>query len=155
MEAGVGAATLMARLFPLDREAAIRLARDVASSTYRPTLEAAIDAELVPLQEQVSGLPGRPVYRQAVLAARVVDFTPRRARVSAWVMLIAGQADVEGNALATFVTVTVDLAWERGRWRLDGTTETRGPSPQVDDAPSTTDALTRRLDGYADWRPRQ
>lgn len=153
LDAGVASATLMARLFPLERVSAIRVAEDLASEAYRSTLAAAIDGELVPLQRQVAGLAGRPVYRQSVLAARVLSFAPPRATVGAWVMLSAGQGAVEGNVMATFATITVDLVFERGSWRLDGTTEMPGPSPQVHDAPSTTDSLVSRLDGYADWRP--
>ena len=153
LEAGVVAATLMARLFPLDRGAALEVVSNVASDSYRPALASAIDNELGPLQRQVAGLAGRPVYRQSVLAARLVSFAPPRAQVGAWVMVVAGQAEVESNVVATFATVTVDLVFENGRWRLNGTTETRGPSPQVNDVPSTADALEVRLDGYADWRP--
>jgi hypothetical protein len=152
LAAGVDAATLMARLFPLDPAAAHVVVDGVASAAYRAALGAAVDAELVPLQRQIAGLAGRPIYRQSVLAARVVSFAPPRARVSAWVMLTAGQAGVDSNAVATFAIVTVDLVLERGDWRLDGTSETPGPSPEVRDVPSTTDALAARLDGFADWR---
>jgi hypothetical protein len=155
VEAGVALATLMARLYPLDPAAARAVAEDVASDAYRPTLVAAVDAELVPLQRRVAGLAGQPVYRQNVLAVRLVSHAPPRATVSVWVMVVAGQADVDGNAMATFATVTVELALERGAWRLDGTTEARGPSPQVGDAPSTVDALVSRLSGFSDWRPRR
>jgi hypothetical protein len=154
LEAGVALATLMARLYPLEPAAARAVAEDVASDAYRPTLVVAVDAELVPLQRRVADLAGHPVYRQNVLAVRLDSHAPPRATVSAWVMVIAGQAEVDGNAMATFATVTVELAFERGAWRLDGTAEVRGPSPQVGDAPSTVDALVSRLSGFSDWRPR-
>jgi len=153
VEAGVRFATLMARVFPLDVGAARAVVTEVASDAYRPALTAAIDAELVPLQRQVAGLAGRPVYRQSVLATRLVSYAPPRAELSAWVMLIAGQAEVDGNAMATFATVTVGLVFERAAWRLDQTSETPGPSPQLRDAPSTVDVLTARLEGFDDWRP--
>lgn len=153
VEAGVRFATLMAQLFPLDPAAARELVDEVASDAYRSALATAIDAELVPLQRQVAGLAGRPIYRQAVLAAKLVSYAPPRAELSAWVMLTAGQAGVEANAMATFATVAVSLVFERGAWRLDRTSETPGPSPQLRDAPSSVDVLTARLEGFDDWRP--
>ncbi|MDP9389093.1 MAG: hypothetical protein M3Q48_14540 [Actinomycetota bacterium] len=153
LAAGVRFATLMAEMFPLDSAAARETVEEVASDAYRPALTAAIDAELAPLQRQVAGLAGRPIYRQSVLAAKLGSYAPPRAQLSAWVMVTAGQAQVDANAMATFAIVTVDLVFERGGWRLDRTSETPGPSPQLRDAPSTADVLTARLQGFADWRP--
>lgn len=153
LEAGVRYATLMAELFPLEPVEAKAVVDDVASRAYVPALRAAIETELVPLQRQVAGLAGRPVYRQSVLAAKLVSHAPPRAEVSAWVMLVAGQAGIDSNAMATFSTITVGLVLEDDRWRLDRTAETPGPSPLLRDAPSTVDALVARLDGFADWRP--
>lgn len=153
VEAGVRFASLMAQLFPLDPAAARLVVNEVASDAYLPALRAAIDAELVPLQRQVAGLAGRPIYRQSVLGATLASYAPPRAEVGAWVMLTAGQAGVDANAMATFTTVTVGLVFERGAWRLDRAIETPGPSPQLGDAPSTVDVLAARLEGFADWRP--
>jgi hypothetical protein len=153
LDAGVGYATLMARLFPLDATAARAVLAAAASDAYRQELTAAVDAELVPLQRQVAGLAGRPIYRQAVLAAEVVSYIAPRARVAAWVMLTAGQAGVNDNATATFATVTVDVVFEHGAWKLDHTSEQPGPSPEVHDSPASVDSLASRLDGFADWRP--
>ena len=95
----------------------------------------------------------QPIYRQAVLAAHVGSYAPPRAQVAAWVMLTAGQVGVADNATATFATVTVDLVFEHGAWKLDHTSEQPGPSPDVRDAPSSVDSLISRLNGFADWRP--
>jgi len=153
LAAGVADATLMARVFPLDPAAARAVLAQVASDAYRDELVAAVAAELVPLQAQVAGLAGHPIYRQSVLAAEVGAYAPPRAQVGAWVMLTAGQAGVDDNATATFATVTVELVFEHGAWKLDQTSEVPGPSPEVSDAPSSVDSLVSRLDGFADWRP--
>jgi hypothetical protein len=153
LDAGVGYATLMARLFPLDAAAARAVLAAVASDNYRQELTAAVDAQLVPLQREVAGLAGRPIYRQAVLAADVVSYAPPRAQVAAWVMLTAGQAGVTDNATATFATVTVGIVFEHDAWKLDHTSEQAGPSPEVHDAPASVDSLASRLHGFADWRP--
>ena len=153
LAAGVGDATLMARLFPLDPATAQAALAQTASDAYRDELVAAVAAELVPLQRQVGGLAGRPIYRQSVLAAHVGSYAPPRAQVAAWVMLTAGQAGVADNATATFATVTVELVFEHSAWKLDRTSEQPGPSPEVRDAPTSVDSLVSRLDGFADWRP--
>ena len=151
--AGVADATLMARLFPLDPAAARAVLAQVASDAYRDDLVAAVAAELVPLQQQVAGLAGTPIYRESVLAAQVGAYAPPRAQVAAWVMVIAGQAGIDDNATATFATVTVELVFEHGAWKLADTSAQPGPSPEVSDAPSSVDSLVARLDGFADWRP--
>jgi hypothetical protein len=153
LDAGVGYATLMARLFPLGASAARSVLAEVASDAYRQELVDAVDAELVPLQRQVAALAGRPIYRQSVLAAHVASYAPPSAQVAAWVMLTAGQDGVDDNATATFATVTVDVVFEHGAWKLGHTSEVPGPSPQVPDAPSSVDSLVSRLAGFADWRP--
>jgi hypothetical protein len=141
----------MARLFPPD--AARSLLAAAASDAYRQQLLTGVTDELVPLQQQVAGLAGRPIYRQSLLAATLRAYTPPRAEVAAWVMVVAGQAGVDDNATATFATVTADLVFEHGAWKLDATSELPGPSPEVRDAPSTVDTLVSRLAGFSDWRP--
>jgi hypothetical protein len=153
LAAGVDDATLLARLFPLDPSAARAALAAVASDAHRDQLLAAATAELAPLQRQVASLPGTPVYREAVLAAQLGAYTPPGAQVAAWVMLTVGQAGVDDNATATFATVTVDLVFEHGAWKLDATSETPGPSPEVHDAPTSVDAFVARLAGFDDWRP--
>ena len=153
LAAGVGDATLLARLFPLEPTAARAVLAGVASDAHRDALVAAAAAELAPLQRQVAVLPGTPVYRESVLAAQLAAYTPPTASVATWVMLTVGQAGVDDNATATFATVTVTLVFEHGAWKLDATSETPGPSPEVHDAPTSVDALVARLAGFADWRP--
>ncbi len=165
--AAVEYATLLSRLFPLDAVQARRVAADAASDAYRPGLVAAVDAELAPLQRQLAELPSATVHRQSVLATRV-DAYPNeqpgggRARVSVWVMLTLGQhtesgsaerAGDQANAVASFGTVVLDLMWERGAWRLDGTAQRSGPTPLLDGRPQTTDEFSAALAGFADWRP--
>jgi len=162
--AAVDYATLLARLFPLDRARAREVVADVASAAHRPALLAAVDAELVPLQSQAGELPGSMVYRQSVLATRVLSVTSAddpadvaRARVAVWALFTVGQsgerAGERANPLATFTTLTLDLVFERGAWRLDGTTQRAGPTPLLDGRPQLADEFDRALDGFTDWRP--
>jgi hypothetical protein len=153
LDAGVRYAALMAELLPLDPAAAKAVVEEAASDAYRPALVAAVDAELVPLQRQIAALGSQPFYRQSVLAARLIAHAPPRAEVAAWVLVVAGQSAGDGTAVATFATITVWLAFERGAWRLDRSAELSGPSPQLGDPPSTVEALVSRLEGFEDWRP--
>ncbi len=153
LRAGVSYATLMAELFPLDADKARAVLAADAAETYQASLVAAVETELVPLQDQAAQLPGRPVYRQSVLAARLTSHTPSQAQVDVWVMVVAGQAGMQDNVEATFETVSDTVVFERGTWRLASTSEMPGPSPEVRDAPSAVDALVARLSGFSDWRP--
>ncbi len=154
LDAAAGYATVMAQLFPLDPDTARGVLAADASDAYRTTLVQAADTDLVPLQQQMAALSGHPVFRQSVLAAKMISYTPTRAQVSDWVILVAGQAGVADNAVSTFSTVTLDLVFEHGGWKIDHSTEQPGPSPQMTGAPTSVDILVGRLDGFNDWRPR-
>jgi hypothetical protein len=159
-------ATLLARMFPLDAAQARSLAAEAASEAYRPSMVAAVDTELVPLQRQATRLPGSTTYRQSVLATRVDAFdepakpsaTGDRAQVSVWTLLLVSQTgtsseeDGKTNPIARFSTERLDLIWQRGAWRINGSSQTGGPTPLVDGAPHTADELDAALAGFADWR---
>jgi hypothetical protein len=165
--AAVEYATLMSRLLPVDPSDARRMVAEIASDDHRAALVAAVDAELVPLQRQLAGLPGATVHRESVLATKVGAYADQpegtgRAQVSVWVMLTLGQntepssteeAGQRSNPVASFGTVVLDLVWERRAWRLDGTTQRPGPTPLLDGEPQATDEFAAELAGFADWRP--
>lgn len=157
-------ATLLARLLPLDRGQARRVVADVASANHWAALVAAVDAELAPLQAKAASLPGSTLYRQSVLATRVLSMTPPngitdapRARVAVWTLVTIGRSKAreaaQSNPLARFMTLNLDLVYERGAWRLDRTTQQVGPTPLLDGEPQPAEDLGRALDGFTDWRP--
>jgi hypothetical protein len=171
-------ATLLAQLFPLDAEHARAVVADAASDEARSRLVAAIDANLLPLQQQAGDLSGVTTYRQAVLATHLVSYsadTPAtagtahqaaaaagaRARVAVWTLLTvshtpwarAGGTQAADNAIGSFGTVHLDLTWQRGAWRIDDSTTLDGPTPLVDGTPSTGTELNSALKSFQDWRP--
>ena len=152
--AAVEYATLFARVFPAPPSTARAVVAEAASEAYRPALLAAVDRDLLPLQRRAAALPGQTVYRQAVLATRVdwVDAPGGRARVAVWLLSMVGQAGQQANPLASFGTVVLELRWERS-WRLDGVTESAGPTPLLDGSPQLVDEVAAALRGFADWRP--
>lgn len=147
-------ATVMAQLFPLDADTARQVLAGDASDAYRATLVQTVDSVLVPLQQQMASLAGRPVFRQSVLAEKMDNFAPARAEVSAWVMVVAGQSGVADNAVCSFSTVDLQLVFQHGAWRIDTSNEQPGPSPQMTGAPTSVDVLVQTLGGFNDWRPR-
>ncbi|HYT09422.1 MAG TPA: hypothetical protein VEL73_02050 [Mycobacteriales bacterium] len=153
--AAAGYATLLARSLPAGADRARRVAAEAASDAYRPALLAAVDRDLVPVQRRAGSLPGRTLYRQAVLATRAdrVDERGGRARVAVWLLSMLGQTGQPANPLASFTTVRLDLVWERSGWRLDGVSETAGPTPLLDGAPQPVDEVAAALEGFSDWRP--
>ncbi len=156
MAAAARLATLLARLFPLDRPHAEQLVRQAASAAYRDTLVTAVDEQLLPLQRQAAGLPGATAYRQSVLATRLEAYSPGRARVSVWLLVTlanTGTAGGQSNPVGSFTTVTLDVVWERAAWRLDHTSQQAGPTPLLDGQPQPAGEFTAALVGFADWRP--
>ncbi len=154
LDAAAGFATVMAQVFPLDPTSAQALLAADASDAYRATLLQSVAAVLVPLQQQMASLAGRPVFRQSVLGERLNRSSPGQADVSAWVMVVAGQSGVSDNAVCSFSTVDLQLVFERAGWRINASTETPGPSPQMVGAPTSVDVLVQTLTGFNDWRPR-
>jgi len=155
--AGVEYATLLARLFPADRQEAEQAVADAASAGYRPVLVAAVARQLVPLQRQAAALPGATVYRQSVLATRLDSYRVDRARVSVWVLATVAQTGQQtgtrANPVASFATFVLELVWERAAWRLDGTGQRPGPTPLLDGSPQPAGEFEAGLDGFTDWRP--
>jgi hypothetical protein len=163
VSAAAGYATILARIFPLDAARARSVVADAASDDARVDMVAAVDAKLVPLQQQAAGMGGATTYRQAVLAVRVESVTETRAAVYVWTLLTVTQtpqpgesysADEEANAIGSFARVHLDLLWERGAWRIDNSTTLAGPTPLIDGTPDTGNQLNATLAGFTDWRPR-
>jgi hypothetical protein len=181
VDAGAHYATLLAQLFPLDGDHARAVVADAASDEARSRLVAAIDANLLPLQQQAGDLSGVTTYRQAVLATHLVSYSADApasagtvhqpataagawARVTVWTLLTVSRTpwagagttqagDNASNAIGSFGTVHLDLTWQRGAWRIDDSTTLDGPTPLVDGTPSTGTQLNSALKGFQDWRP--
>lgn len=154
LDAAAGFATVMAQVFPLDTTSAQAVLAADASDAYRATLLQSVASVLVPLQQQMASLAGRPVFRQSVLGERMNRYSLGQADVSAWVMVVAGQSGVNDNAVCSFSTLDLQLVFERGGWRINSSTEAPGPSPQMVGAPTSVNVLVETLTGFSDWRPR-
>ena len=113
----------------------------------------AAQEQLRHLRDQLAGGSGPVRYLQAVLATRVVAFTPDRARVSVWsVGVLSRKGAVEPQA--GWTTSTFDLVWERGGWRIWSETIEVGPTPAPNASgyPTAGDAFAQALAGFEPWQ---
>ncbi len=71
---------------------------------------------------------GHVTWDVSVLATRLDAYTAPRSRVSIWrvgVLSVAGLT----SPLAEWTTVTYELVWEQGDWKVWSETQTPGPTP--------------------------
>jgi hypothetical protein len=92
---------------------------------------------------------GRLTWHVAVLATRVDAYTPHRARVALWrvgILTVGGLV----APLSEWGTVTYELVWERGAWRVWSETDAPGPTPMghPEAHPSTPRELRAELRGF-------
>src|SRR5581483_689340 len=90
---------------------------------------------------------GQVVGRITPLGYRVVTFTKDSARVEIWTLTLLGKSGVGHGIPPQFSTATVDLAWERGAWRVAGSPQTKdGPTPLGDSPQASSDLLNATKD---------
>jgi len=105
----------------------------IATAAYGPELASVSSGQLAELSAELgdaSVSPAQLVWSEIPLATRVVSADATRARVKVWAVLVVGVPDV-GAPRQAWRTVTVDLAWERGDWRIDGWDTRPGPTPAL------------------------
>lgn len=84
-----------------------------------------------------------------VAATRVDAYERARARVSLWRVGVVSVAGLQAP-LAEWTTVTIELVWERGDWRIWSETQTAGPTPTLhpSESLSNPDQLRTALAGF-------
>jgi hypothetical protein len=110
----------------------------LATTRFGPTLAEASAAQLEEMAaelEEGDVSPASVLFTELPLTARIVSADDSRAQVEVWSVLVVAVPD-HGAPRQAWRTVTVDLAWERGDWRIDGWTAQAGPTPALGfDAP--------------------
>lgn len=130
-----------------DAEAALR---GMASSRNADALVATLHADLARL---AVGYPGGPTrFWVGSLAVREVAVDESKAKVELWFCRVV--APPHQAVYAEWRIGVLDLAWERGAWRLDEFDEIPGPRPvalpgQADAAPQ----IVAILEGFQPVRP--
>lgn len=105
----------------------------IATSAYGPTLAALSSSQLADLSVELGDAgvsPTELVWSEIPLTARIVSADDQRAVVEVWAVLVVGVPGV-GAPRQAWRTVTVEVAWERGDWRIDGWDTQPGPTPAL------------------------
>jgi hypothetical protein len=118
----------------------------LASARFAPTLanESANQlAEMTTILGDASLAPDALVWSELPLTARLVRVTDREAQVEVWAVLVVGVVNL-GAPRQAWRTVTIDLVWESGDWKVDGWVAAPGPTPMLDGtaAIATTEQIT-------------
>jgi hypothetical protein len=108
----------------IDALATRRFAGDLAVTTERQL------TELAEALGEAEFLPPNISWTEVPLTARIVDAGDRVTRVEVWSVLVVASPDV-GVPRQAWRTVTLDLAWEDGDWKVDGWATTPGPTPAL------------------------
>jgi hypothetical protein len=147
--AAVSYATASQRwLYFTDEEIAAAVA-EIATPVAAPRLVDDVVADVSMARDQLRQAQGPIWWLVRPLAWRVEDFRPPEARVSVWTITILSAAGVAAPQ-SEYVTVTLDLAWVDGDWRVDGVRDTPGPTPITgpQDQPWDAEPFDQALDGF-------
>lgn len=123
--------------------------REIATPVAAPRMVDDVVSDVTMAREQLGQSSGRIWWLVRPLAYRVEDQGPAQARVSVWVITILAAEQVAAPQ-TEFITVTVDLAWVDGDWRVDSIRDTPGPTPVTGphDQPWDAEPFDRSLDGF-------
>lgn len=108
-----------------------------------------VTSEIALARGELARSPGRVWWLVRPMATRVEFATATTARVSVWTVTVLSAIEV-AVPQAEWLTVSVDLAWLDGDWRVDGVRSTPGPTPMLSpkDEPWTSDRFDDGLDGF-------
>ncbi|WCO67962.1 hypothetical protein PO878_04395 [Iamia majanohamensis] len=122
---------------------------EIATPVAAPRLTADVVADVAMAREQLAQSSGRIWWLVRPLASRIDDSRDTEARVSVWTVTILSAASVAAPQ-SEFLTVTLDLSWVDGDWRVDGVRDTPGPTPITgpQDQPWDAEPFDRALDGF-------
>lgn len=150
--AAASAMTALARpdlLFDPERRRTV--VSEVAAPAYAGELTSLFDRGYEHMAHELSGsAPSRVLMRLVPLGHRVERFSPSRARVAVWQVLLLGAPG--GRVVASWSTSRADLIWTSGGWRVARfTSDEPGPGPTVTNAATATppEVFLARLVGLA------
>jgi len=122
---------------------------EIATSVAAPRMAEDVVADVSMAREQLAQSSGPIWWLVRPLAWRVDDYRDTDARVSVWTVTILSAAGVAAPQ-SEFLTVTLDLSWVDGDWRVDGVRDTPGPTPITGphDQPWDAEPFDQALDGF-------
>jgi hypothetical protein len=110
----------------VDDRRRMAVVRRFAAAGAGTTVDAGVSQGIADVRQAVAATP--VVVRPAFLGYRVGRFTARRASVSIWGMALFGSGAYE--PVSQWATSSLDLAWQRGTWKVASIQNRPGPSPQ-------------------------
>ena len=113
---------------------------EIATPVAAPRMADDIVLEVSMARDQLGESSGRVWWLVRPLAWNVETFDGDQARVAVWLVTILSAAEVAAPQ-SEFMTVTVDLAWVDGDWRVDGVRDHPGPTPMTGPQDQPWDAL--------------
>jgi hypothetical protein len=122
---------------------------EIATPIAAPRMAEDVIADVSMARDKLAQSSGRIWWLVRPLAWRVESYRGTEARVSVWTATILSAAGVAAPQ-SEFLTVTLDLAWVDGDWRVDGVRDTPGPTPITGPQDQPWDAVPfdRALDGF-------
>jgi hypothetical protein len=134
------------RQVPMPVDEAVAMERALATRHGADALAARVARDLEALDQ--AGDRATMSYWVAPLAMRVTNHTAQAATVQVWQV---GALEIAGvRTTQHWVTVTYDVVWERGGWRLDAERSSAGPQPQTlaGTSPDSPGAFGVLLEGF-------
>lgn len=133
----------------LDDSAVEAAVREVATDAAAPRLSADVLGEVRTARESLTAAAGPIWWIVRPLATKVVSHGPSEAVVEIWVVTVLSAADV-AMPQSDWRTITLELEWQRGAWRVDAVTDVAGPTPMLGprDRPWAPEELDEALAGF-------
>jgi len=103
---------------------------DIATPNAAARLADEVVDEVRASRDQLAESPGRVWWLVHPLAWRVETLTRDEATVAVWTMTVLSAAEVAAPQTA-WMTVTIDLEWSDGAWRVDAVRDRPGPTPMT------------------------
>jgi hypothetical protein len=128
----------------------IRAAIDeIATPAAAPRIADGVITQVSLARDQLGASPGRVWWLVRPLAWAVQHFDPDRARVAVWVVTVLSAAEVAAPQ-TEWMTVTLDLTWMDGDWRVEAVRDSPGPTPMTGPRDQPWDAVPfdEALDGF-------
>lgn len=101
---------------------------EIATPVAAGRLAADVVAEIGLARDQLGASPGRVWWLVRPMAWRLEHHGSDEASVSVWVVTVLAAAEVAAPQ-TEWLTVTIDLAWVDGDWRVNGVRDAPGPTP--------------------------
>lgn len=121
----------------------------IATPEAAPHLVEDVVADVRTARDRLDDSSGRVWWLVRPLAWRVIAQNPEHATVAVWIVTILSAEKVAAPQ-TEFATVTVDLAWVDGGWRVDDVRDVPGPTPLTGpgDQPWDAGPFDRALAGF-------